>query len=106
MTTRGLSGMLPNIYYRSVDMDRLRAHPNFVALPPVDSVTFVGPPSYRHAPLPGHVLIAEYRSNPFPPPLPPSIFLPLSASIATTGTRSGIPKLVSLTSHLANTNAL
>ena len=47
MAAQPTAGVLPNVYYHAVDIERIRAHPNFLALCPVDSVKFAGPPSYR-----------------------------------------------------------
>lgn len=41
------SGVLPNIYFRSVTMEAVRDHPSFEALPPVDQVALVDPQCYR-----------------------------------------------------------
>jgi hypothetical protein len=43
----GMSGVLPNIHWGAVDIDRLRAHPRFLALPPVQGLTLADHSSYR-----------------------------------------------------------
>ena len=43
----GASGMLPNVYWKGVDMALLRSHAKFLALPPVHGLTLTDHSSYR-----------------------------------------------------------
>ena len=44
-----MSGLLPNIYWGAVEMDRLRASPYLLALPPVQGLTLADHSSYSCA---------------------------------------------------------
>ncbi|KAK9803265.1 hypothetical protein WJX72_002909 [[Myrmecia] bisecta] len=41
-------GSIPNLYYRAISMDQLRAHPHFNGLPPVEKVPLYNTQSYRY----------------------------------------------------------
>ncbi len=41
------AGALPNIYWRSIEMEAVRALPDITALPPVEYLTLVSPQCYR-----------------------------------------------------------
>lgn len=45
--TGSMSGALPNVHYRGVNMEAVRADPAFRALPPVEHLTLAGPQCYR-----------------------------------------------------------
>lgn len=42
------SGSLPNVHWRAVDLDELRAMPRYRALPPVSSIELGSPCSFRY----------------------------------------------------------
>ena len=48
--TGSTAGALPNVYFRSVSMEAVRADPAFRALPPVEHLTIASPQCYRWAP--------------------------------------------------------
>ena len=44
---RPLAGSTPNVHWRYVDTEELRAHPRYLSLPPVSSLELCGPASFR-----------------------------------------------------------